>query len=62
LVNRLLRLGCSNPLANRVARQQVRLAILCSDSLSRKYIRRILPIISILITLCSHAQKLSRSS
>jgi len=34
----------------------VRLAISCSDSLSRKYIRRILPIISILITLCSPAQ------
>jgi hypothetical protein len=40
----------------------VRLAIWCSESLSRKYIRRIFPNISMLITLCSPARKVSRSS
>jgi hypothetical protein len=40
----------------------VRFAISCSDILSRKYIRRILPKISMVITLFSPAYKLGRTS
>lgn len=49
-------------LFQRFVEMTVHLAIWCSDSMSRKYIRRIFPIISMLITLCSPSRKVSRSS
>ena len=52
----------SDPFSDGVYRQPVRLAIWCSESLERKYIRRIFPNISMLIPLCSPARKMSISS
>ena len=72
-VDRQLHSLCrSQPAAHRMALQalrtaskmtgDMRLAISCSDTLSRKYIRRILPIISMVTPCLSSAQNLGRAS
>jgi hypothetical protein len=62
LVRRLSGFRRSGPFSDSVSRQPAMLGYLVGRELSRKYIRRFFPNISMLINLCPSARKLSRSS